>query len=248
MKAIHLSVQQRRKPDSSSRSRDSTIVTFEFDHLFILTSIGAHEADRLKAIGLTEGTSNVHLGQGTANRRFFFHNAKLELLWVDDSEAAMSEKIRPTYLWQRWVGRSSRACPFGFCLRSTTYDREPAPFSSWDYRPPYLPDPMSIAVGTNIDVLTEPMLFCTPFGQRPDQYSAEKSQPLSHSIGLREMTRVEWVSPSVESLSAEMQAVLDTDLVKLRWGTEQLLELGFDGELQGHQVDLRPALPLILCW
>jgi hypothetical protein len=35
---------------------------------------------------LTEGTPNIHPGQGTANRRFFFRNAMLELLWVNDEQ------------------------------------------------------------------------------------------------------------------------------------------------------------------
>jgi hypothetical protein len=40
----------------------------------------APEAERIAAFGLCEGPSNVHPGQGTANRRFFFRNAMLELL------------------------------------------------------------------------------------------------------------------------------------------------------------------------
>jgi hypothetical protein len=55
----------------------------EFDHLFILTDIGAPAADssacakgdRLVTLGLIEGSSRNHPGQGTANRSFFFHNA-----------------------------------------------------------------------------------------------------------------------------------------------------------------------------
>ena len=54
----------------------------QFDHLFICTSVGAPDAERLVAFGLTEGEPNVHPGQGTACRRFFFRNAYLELLWV----------------------------------------------------------------------------------------------------------------------------------------------------------------------
>lgn len=55
-------------------------MAFELDHLFIWTDIGAYEAERLVSFGLVEGTSNKHPGQGTTNRRFFFHNAMLELL------------------------------------------------------------------------------------------------------------------------------------------------------------------------
>ena len=103
-------------------------------------------------------------------------------------------------------------------------------------------------MATNSDVLTEPMLFQIPFGKRPDQYSGEKSQPLEHSVGFRELTRVELVSPAAHNPSPELQAVLDTNQVKLRIGTEYFVELGFDEEVQGQQVDFRPGLPLIISW
>ncbi|WP_246828969.1 hypothetical protein [Synechococcus sp. PCC 7502] len=196
-----------------------------------------------------EGTSNTHSGQGTANRRFFFRNAMLELLWVHDMEEAKSESIRPTRLWERWTNRKdSSTCPFGFCLRSGISDSDTVAFSSWAYRPPYLPETLSIAIGTNSDVLTEPMLFQIPFGKRPDQYSPEKAQPLEHYVDLCEITRIELVSPTADSPSSELQAVIDTNQVRLRLEAEYYVELGFDGEVQGHQVDFRPELPLIISW
>jgi hypothetical protein len=223
-------------------------MAFEFDRVFICTDIGAYEADRLVLLGLVEGTSNSHPGQGTTNRRFFFRNAMLELLWVYDAEEAKSELIRPTRLWDRWTNRKGGACPFGVCLRSTTNGGDSVAFSSWAYRPPYLPEPLSIAVGTNSSVLTEPMLFQTPFGKRPDRYSTEKAQPLGHHLGLREITRVELVSPTADRPSPELQAVIDTDLVRLRLGVGYCVELGFDEEAQGNRVDFRPGLPLIISW
>jgi Glyoxalase-like domain len=223
-------------------------MTFEFDHLFICTDIGACEADRLVSLGLVEGSSNSHPGQGTTNRCFFFRNAMLEFLWVCDPEEARSELIRPTRLWERWANRQDGACPFGVCLRSTTNDGESIAFPSWAYRPPYLPEPLSIAVGTNSCVLTEPMLFQTPYGKRPDRYSTEKAQPLDHHLCLREITRVELISPAANHPSPELQAVLNTDRVKLRAGVGYCVELGFDGEVQGHQADFRPGLPLIISW
>ncbi|BAW95607.1 hypothetical protein NIES970_05160 [[Synechococcus] sp. NIES-970] len=223
-------------------------MAFELDHLFIWTDIGAYEADRLVSFGLVEGTSNTHPGQGTTNRRFFFHNAMLELLWVHEPEETRSELIRPTRLWERWTHRSDGACPFGICLRPVIGSVETIAFSSWAYHPPYLSKTMSIEVGKNSDVLTEPWLFQTPFGQRPDQYPVEKSQPLDHGIGLREITRVELVSPTANHLSPELQAVVDTKQIKLRVGAEYCVELGFDGEVQGKQVDFQPRLPLVMSW
>ncbi len=221
-------------------------MSVEFDHLFICTAVDAPEVDRLLSVGLTEGTASIHPGQGTANRRLFFHNAKLEFLWVNDPAEAQSAVIQPTHLWERWRDRQS-LCPFGFCLRSTS-PSNPVPFDHWDYRPPYLPASMSIAVGTNSAVLTEPMLFHTPFGQRPDAFAPEKAQPLDHALGLRELTRIEFISPAAAPLSAALQAVVETHLIKRRMGDEYGVELGFDGEQQHQHIDLRPALPLVLRW
>jgi hypothetical protein len=223
-------------------------MAFEFDHLFIFTDVGAYEADRLASLGLVEGTSNTHPGQGTTNRRFFFHNAMLELVWVHDPEEAKSELIRPTRLWERWEKRNEGICPFGICLRPDLSFRNTVAFSSWSYRPPYLPETMSFEVGKNSDVLTEPWLFQTPLGQRPDQYPVKKLQPLDHGIGLREITRVELVSPAANKSSPELQAVVNTKQIKLRLGAEYCVELGFDGEVQGKQVDFRPRLPLVMSW
>jgi hypothetical protein len=223
-------------------------MAFEFDHLFICTDIGADEADRLVSAGLVEGSSNIHLGQGTANRRFFFHNAMVEFLWVHNREEAMSEQIRRTRLWERWQNRDRGACPFGICLRPTAESTDTIAFPSWAYQPPYLPETMSFAVGHNSDVLAEPMLLQTPFGQRPDHYSAEKAQPLNHALGIQEITRVEIITPSGNNPSAALQSVIATHQVALRLGTEYCIELGFDGETQARQIDFRPKLPLVMSW
>jgi hypothetical protein len=224
-------------------------MTFEFDHLFICTDIGAYEAvERLVSFGLLEGASRTHRGQGTANRCFFFYNAMLEFLWVHSKEEAQSEPIHLTRLWERWSNRQDDACPFGICLRPAINSGDTVAFPSWAYHPPYLPETLSIAVGTNSDVLTEPMLFQTPFGKRPEQFPPEKTQPLEHPVGLREITRVEIISPAANIPSPEFQAVIDTHQVKLRSGTKYCVELGFDGEVQGQQVDFQPGLPLIMSW
>jgi hypothetical protein len=103
-------------------------------------------------------------------------------------------------------------------------------------------------VAKNSDVLTEPWLFQTPFGQRPDRYPVERSQPLDHSTGLCEITRVELVSPAANHLSPELQAVVNTKQIKLREGAEYCIELGFDGEVQGKRVNFRSGLPLVMSW
>jgi hypothetical protein len=223
------------------------VMAFELDHLFICTDVGAAVADRLAAAGLIEGSSNVHPGQGTANRRFFFGNAMLELLWVHDPMEAQSELIRRTRLWERWRDRD-RVCPFGICLRPDRDSLGAIAVPSWDFRPPYLPDGLAIWVGDNSDRLTEPMLFQTPFGRRPDQAPPEKVQPLNHPLGLREITRLELVSPIDQPPSLELRSALNTGQFQLRRGDAYWIELGFDGELAGEQIDFRSELPLVMSW
>jgi hypothetical protein len=172
----------------------------------------------------------------------------LELLWVCDPQEAQSDRIYRTRLWERSSDRNHGACPFGICLRPTKGAGDRIAFSSWEYHPPYLTDNVHISVATNSDVLTEPMLFQIPWGKRPDRYPAEKSPPLEHGVGFREITRVELVSPVANNPSPELQAVIDTNQLKLRLGSEYCIELGFDGEMQGKQTDFRPELPLIVSW
>jgi hypothetical protein len=223
-------------------------MAFELDHLFIMVPEGASAADRLLSLGFVQGISRVHPGQGTTNRCFFFQNAMLEFLWVHDPVEAQSEVIQRSHLWERWRDRNSGICPFGICLRPKLESAGTIAFEHWDYSPPYMPENLTIAIANNSEMLTEPMFFQTPFGKRPDQQPIEKRRPFVHPIGLQEMTRVELVSPMADYPSSEMRSVLEESEIKLRFGEEYWIELGFDGESQGEQIDFRPELPLILHW
>lgn len=212
-----------------------------------MTSPGAPEAEGLLALGLVEGTRNRHPGQGTANRRFFFHDVMLELLWVEDEAAAGSAPIRRTRLLERWRGRRSGACPFGICLRPGFAGERP-PFESWDYRPPWLNGDRAIPVALCSDDAAAPMLFWLEFGCRPDARPATVREPLGHGAGIRELTRVRMTTPWKRGVSAAFEAVVDIGLVALHTGGGYLLELEFDGGNQGNIADMRPALPLRFAW
>src|SRR5881628_844205 len=88
-----------------SASAEAVKMEFELDHVFICTEAEANEAERLADFGLIEGAPNVHTGQGTANRRFFFANAYLELLWVHNPAKAQAGAVNRTRLWPRWKDR-----------------------------------------------------------------------------------------------------------------------------------------------
>ncbi len=219
---------------------------FELDHILIFTDMDAPGGDRLTALGLTEGAPNVHPGQGTTNRRFFFHNAMLELIWVHNPEEAQQAITRPTYLWERWRGRHQETLPFGLCLRPGHRAPEALPFAASAYTPAYLPSPWVIHLADNASILTEPMLFYTVFGGRPDQ--ADTSYPVDHAIGFQKLTSLRIQGPQAAPPSAAWRAVVDMGIATMEAGDSALMEIGFDGEARGQSLDLRPALPLVLRW
>jgi hypothetical protein len=215
------------------------------DHVFICTAIGAPAGDRLRAFGITEGSPNKHPGQGTACRRFFFHNAMLELLWVEDPAEARSEQTRRTRLWERWSAAELEASPFGIILRPAAPERRVCPFASWQYRPALMPElVLDIADGAGLE---EPMWCYIDALRAPVGAPPERRQPLDHPAGFRELTRVRITCPALPD-ACITQAMARADVIELKTGAAHLLELQFDGGSQRKQIDFRPELPLCLQW
>jgi hypothetical protein len=212
----------------------------ELDHVFVCCDIGAPEAALLAGAGLVEGSGNTHPGQGTANRRFFFANAYLELMWVSDPAEAQCPAALPTQLWEHWSGRAAGACPFGIVFRPRAGSIAQPPFASWSYRPSYLPDGLSIDVGLGM-ALAEPQFFYLPFARRP---GSSQLQPTTHPAGIGRITHVGVSLPSAREASPALARAIELGLLTVRHGLHYLLELGFDGPGTAT-VDLRPGLPLL---
>lgn len=221
-------------------------MSVELDHLFICTDVGAPAAERLRDLGLTEGSPNRHPGQGTACRRFFFPNAMLELLWVEEPGEAQAEVVARTRLWERWAGRHGVASPFGVCLRPGPSGGTAAPFDAWPFRPPYLPEGLAFGVADGTP-LTEPMWVHLPFARPQDQAPPERRQPMEHRLGIRLVTRVRLCGP-VTAWSDAARRVREAGVLELETEPEHRLEIEWDGGQQGREADLRPELPLVLRW
>jgi len=217
-------------------------VDFELDHVLVWVSPGAPEAERLVEFGLTEGSRNVHAGQGTANRHFFFHNAMLELIWVHDATEAHAPPGARLAILERWRHRETGASPFGLCLR-----REAEAATTWAYRPAYLPADVAIDMAVTSLVALEPLIFLAPT-RRPDAAPRATRQPLVHAAGVREVSAVQIGVPETEPLSGTLRAVEATGIATFPREVEPRLELGFDGERQGGSADSRPDLPLVFRW
>ncbi len=221
-------------------------MAFEIDHLFVFTSAGGSEADRLVEVGLTEGSPSYHAGQGTRNRRFFFHGSMLELLWVSDREEACGEETRRTTLWDRWRDRGRLHSPYGICLRRTSGKREP-PFAAWRYKPDFLPSRISIDIAEDVP-LTEPLWFFMRDERAFEQLDVSGQEPVDHRLGMRAVTGVHVLVPQLQELSEAALAIVRTGLVTMETGDEHLLELTFDYGSCGREHDFRPDLPLAIRW
>jgi hypothetical protein len=210
----------------------------ELDHLFVCTTAGAPEGERLVQFGLREGSSNQHPGQGTANRRFPFANAMIELLWVSNTGEAQAENTRRTLLWERWRGREGGASPFGICVRPIGDPGAEAPFPSWEYRPAYLADPLFMCIGDA--GLDEPMWIYMSFLRK----AHHEQRFLEHPIGIRAITGLTLTNPAPFRSKAS-QKIVESGILRTRNGPASLLEVEFDGNPRREHMDFRPRLPLI---
>ncbi len=218
----------------------------ELDHIFICVQHPTPAAVKLCEFGLTEGSANEHCGQGTANRRFFFRNAFIELLYLTNDADCQSALTRPTRLHERLTGQSDQVSPFGICFRPSAGSESEAPFPVWSYKPLYLPPPLQVEIGHA--PVSEPMWFFLAFGSSPARASADRQQPMAHRIGFSEITSICITVPGLlaTSLPARCAALLDG--VDIIGGNDHLLTLSFDSETSGESVDFRPALPLVFRW
>jgi hypothetical protein len=215
----------------------------DLDHIFILCDAGAPEATALTNIGLVEGPANVHPGQGTACRRFFFQMQYLELVWVADQAEALNDATRPTRLWDRWSSRRQGGCPFGLVFTPDAEEPFRPPFPTWPYRPAYLPHGLAIEIAVDTP-LTEPEVFVLPFrtGLKDDRRPAQAAIPGTS------MTHLRVGSPAGPPVSSAARWAVATELVTFEPSDDYVLTVTFDAAANGQTSDARPRLPLVLRW
>lgn len=213
-------------------------MSIELDHIFILTPAPASQADQLLAIGLIEGASNKHPGQGTANRRFFLNNTCLEFLYVCDEKEALHGPGKGL----RFVERSINidASPYGLIFRTlpNTHD---VPFAGWQYCPDYFPSHQCFHVGENSDSLEEPLCIVMP-----NSLPQRKNLPPSENPDWQ-LTEL-CISVPVAELSDTMAAIAKCHDIRLKPSHPHCLELTFNNGANGINKDFTSDLPLVINW
>jgi hypothetical protein len=213
-------------------------VTIALDHFFVITRPGAPEADSLVEMGMVEGTPNVHPGQGTANRRFFFANAMLELIYIRDEQEAAAGAAGKLSMLER--ARSADASPFGLVFRPTSSSTSP-PFPGWRDFAEYLPDGSYFHIGENSDCFEEPICIVMPSNILAPTRQPAPRDPFTSVTSVR-------IGVPATSPSPVLAAVRGVGLLSIALGQPHLMELQFNDGAAGQENDLRPELPLIIRW
>ena len=224
----------------------------ELDHVYIVVRPGAAEAVRaLQLAGiLIDTTADRHDGEGTVSMAAFFHNAYLELLWVDSTVPVDSAHQTDVADFRRaadWA--RTGASPFGLGLHFRTggptdvrfpMTRDPIPESD----PPaeyLLLRQAAESLAVDLFIMPADRAVTNWLGR----YSARRPDLFAHPLGVQRITRV-----VVRGSPAQRPKAADLDLRPVRFeeAAEPLLLVEFDDGQAGKTRDLRPALPMILRW
>jgi len=209
------------------------------DHIFIITESDAPIAQRLSAIGLREGNSNTHPGQGTSNRRFFLNGFTIELLYVSDPDEAANGAGSQLGILAR--SKDTSASPYGLVVRTTDAESTPV-FPSWQYYPNYFPSDMCFYVGENSDQLMEPLCVCMP-----PSLPKPKDVPDHYANPDWRLTKVTIHVP-VDELTATLSHFAAIEYICIQTGTSHQMTMEFNNGIAGKTEDLAPELPLIVKW
>ena len=217
-------------------------MNLELDHVFILVKPKARVADLLIAQGFDEGTPNIHPGQGTANRRFFFDKVMLEFIWVRDVVEAENGAGRDLRFLER--DTNPNASPFGVILRqkdSSSLEPSKMPFNGWSYQPAYFKPPNAFHVGKNSVNISEPLCIYVPFSLPKSSVNKGK---INSSFAISNVC----IHIPSANRNEVLQTVDQADRLSIQSGKEHLVEMVLNNRSSGKIVDFRPEIPLIMYW
>jgi hypothetical protein len=213
------------------------------DHLFMFVEADGPEIAHLGSLGLIETYRRTHSGQGTQNVCYCFDNLYLELLWVNDADAVRNDGIKRTGLYERSLWRVNGNCPFGIALRRSPVDPVSL-FSTWEFKPPYLPQGVAIAVATDSDDPAQPMIFLSPGSTPPLEWPADRRGSLQHSLGLGAVTEVTLTMPKHVTLGDALKTAVRSQFPPLRIDTATDYSLHLEIASLLDKPDFEITLPL----
>lgn len=212
----------------------------QVDHIFIFSARQGNEAQALVNAGFTEGSSRIHPGQGTVNRKFYFENFFLEILWIHNEEEIKSPGTNPTKLWERSQFRINNYSRFGVCLVNTE-TTDTLFKTSKIYEPQYFPQGMVIDFIAHDSMPWLPWTFRLPYrGQ-----SKKVTEPTQQALKIQQLTQVTFNLPYSSSSQDFTRFFNNHSTIDFQESNYPQLLLEFDHKKQGKSIDF-PALDLLI--
>jgi len=196
----------------------------QVDHIFIFSDKGK-AADELVNFGFVEGSGRVHAGLGTANRRFFFEDFYLEILWVENESESKNEKSSRLNIWERSNFRDNNYSPYGLCLKNTDTS-SPLFVKALKFQADYHPQGKYMEVVNNQEKPYLPWFFRLPqiSGTRKnlDEPNNDKS------LGIRKLTKAIFEVETSVLNDRFVDKIQLSAIVEFRVSTRNFLILEFD--------------------
>jgi hypothetical protein len=223
------------------------------DHIFIWVTKGAPEARALEDIGLQVfGETTHHIGQGTASKAFFFENAYLELIWIDDEQAVTKNAERTGIdMKTRAQWKQTGASPFGVGLHYLPEKTRTAPFPVMPYWAEWMRPNTSIEFAQVVTTYSEPMYFILPAYlsvsdtvlQQILQQSRSKAE--ARKLDVKRITGVR-ITAVERKLTSTADMLSRNGVVGIKGSKTAVMEITFDMGRQGKKFDLQASLPLVI--
>lgn len=202
----------------------------EVDHIFIFSDNNGKEADDLLNFGLIEGSSRVHPGQGTTNRKFYFENFFLEVLWVINEKEIQNDITSPTKLWERSQFTKNGYSRYGLCLVNSGATDQLFEKSEV-YQPDYFPKGMSIDIITNNENSALPWTFRLPYRNE----KKVNNEPKIHANNIKSLTKAKFeVNTSVLD-NRFINSFSEFSNISFKQSNHNHLILEFDNQKQGNE-------------
>jgi len=206
----------------------------EIDHIFIFSNNEGIESESLVESGFTEGSNRRHKGQGTINRKFYFENFFLEILWVVDQNEITQTPTKETGLWERANYTQNTISRFGLCLLNE--EGTDNLFEQCQiYQPNYFPQGMSIDILPNQNQKILPWTFRLP-------YRGEKkavTEPTQHKNEIKQLTKASFGINEKHTTSPFISFFKNSTSINFHENKQLELLLEFDNGIQQKNIEIK---------
>jgi len=224
----------------------------EIDHVLLYLADGQLGASVLEELGFTVSAHTIgNTNQGTASRSIFFENAYIELIWIEDEDAAEQYGTQTGVdILNRTHWQQTGASPFGISLRHRSTLTALKSCSRQPRAEPIQCNTFISFSAENLASTAEPLCFLIPERLALTNWldlSLEVHQQLvAHPLGVKKLTDVKITITGEQDLSDTPAYLAESGIITIERGISPLLELTFDHGYTGKLLDARPVLSVLI--